>query len=233
MQKKYLVVGGSSGIGLALVKKLSDEGSDVSVWSRTHETIKHLPHVLHSQWDIVSDQVPELESEYLHGLVYCPGSINLKPFHRLTIADFQEDFEINVLGAVKAIQAALPKLKQVDHSGIVLFSTVAVGQGMSFHASIASAKGAVEGLTKSLAAELAPNIRVNCIAPSVVDTPLAQRLVGTDAKKEASERRHPLARIGQPIDIAEAAHYLLSDRAGWITGQVLGIDGGLSSIKML
>jgi NAD(P)-dependent dehydrogenase (short-subunit alcohol dehydrogenase family) len=167
-------------------------------------------------------------------LVYCPGTINLKPFHRFSIEDFQKDYEVNVLGAIKVLQACLKGLKKSESASVVLFSTVAVQVGLGFHSSISSAKGAVEGLAKSLAAEWAPNkIRVNVVAPSLTDTPLASALLGNEDKKEASNKRHPLGRYGQPEDIAGAAVFLLSTDASWMTGQVLHLDGGMSSVKSM
>jgi NAD(P)-dependent dehydrogenase (short-subunit alcohol dehydrogenase family) len=169
--------------------------------------------------------------ERLDGLVYLPGSITLKPFHRLTREDFLHDMEVNFFGAVAAIQSALPALKSSPSASLVLFSTIAVAQGMTFHASIASAKAAVEGLALSLAAELAPNIRVNVIAPSLTDTPLASPLVNSEAKLDAAAKRHPLRRIGSAQDVASLAAWLLSDASSFMTGQILRPDGGLSSVR--
>ena len=167
----------------------------------------------------------------LDGLVYCPGSIRLEPFQNLKLDAFREDFELNLIGAVRAMQAALPALKAGTRPAVVFFSTVAVSTGMPMHASIASAKGAIEGLTRSLAAELAPSIRVNAIAPSLTATPLAARLLRSDRQQEAAARRHPLDRIGQPEDIAAAARFLLSEQADWITGEILAVNGGMGSLQ--
>ena len=230
----YLVVGGSSGIGLALTHRLAAEGYRVIAASRTAEHLQGIEGVRHLPYDALQHEAPlNPEIETLHGLVYLPGSINLKPFHRLKREDFLQDFELNVVGAVKVIQDTLPLLKKAERSSIVLFSTVAVAQGMSFHASVATAKGALEGLARSLAAELAPKIRVNVIAPSITDTPLAGRLLSTEDKRQASGKRHPIDRIGTPDDMAAAASFLLTDQSSWITGQVLGVDGGLSRVKSL
>ncbi len=231
--KNYLIAGGSSGIGLELVKKLSAEGHQILVVSRTGDSLDGLPGVTHLHKDLLEDELAESElPASLDGIAYCPGSINLKPFRSLKPAAFLEDFQINVLGAVKVLQAAQKALKNAESPAVVLFSTVAVGQGMPFHASIAAAKGAVEGLTRSLAAEWAPAVRVNCIAPSLTDTPLAARLLASDEKKEAAGARHPLKRVGTASEIADLAHFLLSEKSTWITGQVIGLDGGMSSLKI-
>jgi 3-oxoacyl-[acyl-carrier protein] reductase len=231
--KSYLIAGGSSGIGLALVKKLSAEGHQVVVVSRTGGSLDGLPGVTHLPKNLLEDDLSESDlPAVLDGLVYCPGSINLKPFRSLKPEAFIEDFQINVLGAVKVLQASQKALKAAESPAVVLFSTVAVGQGMPFHASIAAAKGAVEGLTRSLAAEWAPAIRVNCIAPSLTDTPLAARLLSSDEKKETAGARHPLKRVGTPEEIAALTRFLLSDDSRWMTGQVIGMDGGMSSLKI-
>ena len=226
---KYLVIGGSKGIGKACTEQLLEEGHEVLVASRSNDEITHLP-VEHIELDVLHDVSALEDLDELHGLIYCPGSINLRPFNRLSQEDFQSDFELNVLGAVKAIQTSLPALKKGKGS-VVLFSTVAVQQGMAFHASVAASKGAIEGLTRSLAAELAPAVRVNAIAPSLTNTPLAEGLLGNDKKREASEERHPLKRVGRPEEIAAMAVHLVSDRGTWITGQVIGIDGGMSRLR--
>lgn len=234
MSKKYVVVGGSSGIGLSLTKLLSAQGNEVYVVSRSGANLDGLSNVNHISHDVTSSDELSIDGlDALDGIAYCPGTINLKPFHRMKREDFLEDFDVNVLGAIKTIQSLLTSLKKSDDPSIVLFSTVAVAQGMGFHASVAASKGALEGITKSLAAEFAPRIRVNCIAPSIVKTPLAGRLLSTEEKEEASGKRHPLARVGQPEDISEMAAFLLSDKSSWVTGQIIGIDGGMSAIKMM
>jgi NAD(P)-dependent dehydrogenase (short-subunit alcohol dehydrogenase family) len=223
--KNFLIVGGSSGIGKALAKQLSQAGHRVITTSRAASGFH--------RYDAVQDQLNLAElPEVLHGVAYCPGTINLKPFHRLTENDFMEDFRINVLGAVRTLQQTLPLLKNSDGAAVVLFSTVAVQQGMAFHASVAAAKGAVEGLAKSLAAEWAPKIRVNVIAPSLTDTKLAEKLLATDEKKKAAADRHPLKQLGSAEDMAQMAAFLLTNQSGWITGQVFHVDGGLSSVRL-
>ena len=229
--KNIVVVGGTKGIGKQLVDALT--GYNRFVIARSQDEL-----LLNEQTTFLPGDVtaPSIDisglPDVIDGLVYCPGSINLKPFHRLTEADFLNEWQLNFMGAVKIIQQLLPALKKAETPSIVLFSTVAVQTGMPFHASIAAAKGAVEGLTRSLAAELSPKIRVNCIAPSLVQTSLAEKLTNTPEKIEAGGKRHALQRIGQPNDIASMAEFLLSDKAAWITGQVLHIDGGMSTLKV-
>lgn len=227
--KNFAIAGGTSGIGKALAEQLIDAGHRVFVCSRKAEGVP--AGAEHIVWDALGDQAPEGLPDTLHGAVYTPGSINLRMFRSLKPADFQHDFNISVLGAVRFLQAVHPALKASGNASAVLFSTVAVGQGMPFHASVAAAKGAVEGLVRSLAAEWAPVVRVNAIAPSLVETPMAARLLDTDAKKEASAKRHPLARYGKAEEIAALAAFLLSDQASWISGQVIGADGGLSTLR--
>lgn len=229
----YLIIGGTSGIGLETTKLLS-KNNRVIVLSREKKNLDGLNNVEFISADVTKpmDELPQI-SEPISGIVYCPGTINLKPLKSLKLEDFQNDFEVNLLGAVKVINKYFNNLKEAGKSSIVLFSTVAVQTGMPYHASIASAKGAVEGLTRTLAAEFAPNIRVNCIAPSITNTPLAEKLLNNETKVKSSEDRHPLKRIGDAKEIAEAVAFLLSDSASFITGQVIKIDGGISSIKTI
>tara|TARA_R110002049_G_scaffold302804_2_gene496252 strand:- start:402 stop:1094 length:693 start_codon:yes stop_codon:yes gene_type:complete len=230
MSKTYLIVGGTSGIGNAIVKQLSASGNQVIVASREEKNLEGLSNVTFQKLDV--NEVVELDlPESIDGLAYCPGSINLKPFHRIKEEDFLAEFQLNAMGAVKVIQHALPKLKKADNASIVLFSTVAVQTGLTFHTSIAMAKGALEGLGRSLASELAPKIRVNLVAPSLTDTPLATSLLSSDEKRNANADRHPLKKIGTSDDIANAAVYLLTDQSSWMTGQVLHVDGGMSRLK--
>jgi NAD(P)-dependent dehydrogenase (short-subunit alcohol dehydrogenase family) len=230
MKKNILVIGGSSGIGLEIVKQLHDE-HNIYVANRTNESLSNFKHEF-IKIDIIEETIdPTLLPEVLDGLVYCPGTINLRPFRGLKPDTFLSDFNINVMGAIKNIQAVLKNLNQSKHSSIVLFSTVAVQTGMPFHSSIAASKGAVEGLTRSLAAELAPKISVNAIAPSIVDTPLSDKFLNNDAKMERAIERHPLKKVGSPADIAKAAIFLLTN-SSWITGQVIGIDGGIGNLKI-
>lgn len=230
--KNFLIVGASSGIGFSLAQSLIEAGANVFTASRTQPNLT----AKFFFWDAQnpdSNTFNELPST-LDGLIYCPGTINLKPFHRLSNEDFLKDFQINLLGAVSVIQANLSRLKAVGNASIVLFSTVAVQTGMGFHASIAASKGAIEGLTKSLAAEFAVSkIRVNAIAPSLTDTPLAKTLLSSPEKIEASNKRHPIGRVGKSEDISSMAKLLLSDDGSWITGQIFHIDGGMSSIRMM
>jgi len=234
MSIKYLIVGGSSGIGLALTNRLATEGNTVFVLSRNQNQLEISDKIIYHKIDVLDQpqSFPSFENEF-DGLLYCPGSITLKPLKILKEQDYTNDFNLNALGAVKVISQYLTNLKKVEKSSIVLFSTVAVQTGMPYHASIAMAKGAVEGLTRSLAAEFAPKIRVNAIAPSLTDTPLASKLLSNDEKKEASAKRHPLNSIGNAEDIANAAYYLLSDKSSWVTGQIFHIDGGMSSLRLL
>lgn len=223
--KNIILVGGNSGIGKAVAAQLQEDGATIFSYSRTGEGTAAV------DFSTDFEELPGLP-EIIDGVVYCPGTINLKPFHRISIADFKQEMEVNFYGAIRLLQACLKGLKKSSSPSVVLYSTVAVQTGMGFHAGIASAKGAIEGLTRSLAAEWAPNkIRVNAIAPSLTETPLASALLSTPEKKEASDKRHPLGRVGKPEDIAEATVFLLSEKSSWMTGQILHLDGGMSHLK--
>lgn len=230
MSKNILLIGGSHGIGNAIVQHLKD-GNNVYVASRENENLP--TGVTHITFDALTDDIDLSQlPEALHGFVYCPGSINLKPFKMLKQEHFEEDMAINFFALLKVTRAVLPLLTKDGPSSIVYFSTVAVGKGMPFHTSVAAAKGAIEGFAKALAAEYAPTIRINVIAPSLVDTPLAGRMLNSDEKKEKMGELHPLKRVGTPDDIASVAAFLLNNNAGWITGQVIGVDGGKSTLNM-
>ena len=224
-----LIIGASSGIGLALANKLVQKGEKVISISRNSPKAYYGQFIQH---DILSEQeLPKLEGA-IDGLVYCPGSINLKLFRTLKAQDFENDFKLNVLGAIKSIQAYSSNLQLSKNASIVLFSSVAVQTGLPFHSSVAASKGAIEGLTRALAAEFSPKMRVNCIAPSLTNTPMAEKLINTPEKLEASNNRHPLKRIGSVDDIANSIEFLLSEKASWITGQILHVDGGLSTLRV-
>ncbi len=227
--KHYVIVGASSGIGLELAKKLS-LSNNITALSRSEKEVNTLSNTTYYSVDI-SEETPNFPvlDNPIDGLIYCPGTINLKPFRSLRAEDYLNEWNINFLGAVKIIKHFLPQLQQAENSSIVLFSTVAVQTGMAFHASIAAAKGAVEGLTRSLAAEFAPKVRVNAVAPSLTNTPLADKLINAEAKLKSAEDRHPLKKIGQPNDIANAVLYLLD--ANWVTGQIISVDGGMSALR--
>jgi NAD(P)-dependent dehydrogenase (short-subunit alcohol dehydrogenase family) len=229
----YLIIGASSGIGFQLATQLSNAGNQVYGTYNKHPLASDNQFLEYHFLDVLQESGLNLNflPESIDGIAYCPGSINLRPFDRLKSTDFIADYELQVIGAIKVIQAVLPKLKQSEKASIVLFSTVAVQTGLPFHSIVSASKGALEGLTKALAAEYSPKIRVNCIAPSLTETPLAAALLNTDQKKEANASRHPLNRYGQVEDIANLAEFLLSQKSSWITGQIHKIDGGLSSLK--
>jgi NAD(P)-dependent dehydrogenase (short-subunit alcohol dehydrogenase family) len=226
MTHPILVVGASSGIGGHIAKQLIASGHEVIGIGRSEA-----PHIAqYHAIDIFKDALPVIDQP-LSGIVYCIGSINLRPFRALKVADFKQDYEVNVLGAVQVLQQYGPNLQKSGSGSVVLFSTVAVQTGMPYHASIAAAKGAVEGLTRSLAAEWAPTVRVNCIAPSLTGTHLAARLLDNEQKRAGAQERHPLKAVGQPEDIAAMAVMLLSSQTKFMTGQVIAMDGGIGAVK--
>ncbi|MGM0572251.1 MAG: SDR family NAD(P)-dependent oxidoreductase [Bacteroidota bacterium] len=230
--KNYLIVGASSGIGKELASILNRDGHQVHGTYRNSEVQTKEEGIEYHFLDVTADQLKlDFLPEKIDGVAYCPGTINLRPFARIKPEQFLNDFNIQVVGAVKVIQALMPRLKKAEAASIVMFSTVAVQSGFNFHSLVSASKGAVEGLVRSLAAEFAPTIRVNCVAPSITDTPLASGLLNSDEKREANAKRHPMKRVGSVSDIAEMAAFLLSDKSGWITGLVIGVDGGMSVIK--
>ncbi len=229
----YLIVGASSGIGKQLSEQLASAGHRVYATYYRNKIESSNSSIQYQYLNVLEDTISlDFLPDQIHGLVYCPGSINLKPFSRFQPSEFMQDFNLQVTGAIKVLQYVLPKLKNAGQAAVILFSTVAVQTGLNFHSLVSTSKGALEGLTKALAAELAPNIRVNCVAPSLTDTPLASSLLNTAQKTENSALRHPLKRIGTATDIANISEFLLSEKAGWITGQIMHVDGGMSTIKM-
>ena len=227
--KNILLIGGSYGIGLAIAQELQND-NNIFVASRTNENLAGL-NVTHIPFDASTDTLDTSKlPAILDGLVYCPGSINLRPFRGLKPEAFEADLQINFISLVKVIQAVLPNLTASEQSSIVLFSSVAASMGMPFHTSVAAAKGAIEGFAKALAAEYAPKIRVNVIAPSLTDTPLADKFLNNETKQEKSAERHPLKRFGKPEDSAQMASFLLSDKSSWISGQIFHVDGGMSTL---
>jgi 3-oxoacyl-[acyl-carrier protein] reductase len=227
--KNILLIGGSYGIGLALAKELQFENK-VYIASRTKENIEEM-HVTHIPFDALTDTLDTTAlPATIDGLVYLPGSINLRPFKGLKPESFETDLQVNFISLVKVIQSVLPNLLASEQSSIVVFSSVAASMGMPFHTSVAAAKGAIEGFAKALAAEYAPKIRVNVIAPSLTDTPLADKFLNNETKQEKSAERHPLKRFGKPEDSANMATFLLSDKSSWISGQIFHVDGGMSTL---
>jgi len=229
--KNILLIGGSYGIGLALTNLLKEEHY-LFVASRSNEQLQGA-NITHLTFDALNDTIDTSKlPAVIDGLVYLPGSINLRPFKGIKPEVFQEDLNINFISMVKVLQTVLPQLTASEQSSVVLFSSVAAQKGMPFHTSVAAAKGAVEGFAKALAAEYAPKMRVNVIAPSLTDTPLADKFLNNELKKEKSAERHPLKRVGTPEDIAQMAAFLLSDKSSWITGQVFGVDGGMGNLSI-
>lgn len=238
MSKKVLVYGAAGGIGEEVARRLAERGAQLHLAGRAEEQLESLAAELgatHSVGDVTDEtsfqRIAKDAGEELDGLVYAVGTINLKGFQRLDPQDYINDFRINSLGAALAVQASLKALRNGNGASIVFYSSVAAGKGFPFHASIAMAKSAIEGLTVSLASELAPNIRVNAIAPSLTKTPLAEKLLANEKTAESMARMHPLRRLGTAQDIAAATMFLLSDDSSWMTGQVIGVDGGRSTLN--
>lgn len=226
--RKIAIVGGSKGIGFAILQKLVQDNQLINI-SRTTPNLEHI-NLTHHTCDVLNDELPLLEE--VDSLIYCPGSINLKPISRLKLDDFRNDFEVNVIGAIKTIQQYLPQLKKGNYPSILLFSTVAAKLGMPFHASVAAAKSGVEGITKSLGAEFAPTIRVNAIAPTVTDTDLASKLLRNDKMVENIKQRHPLKKYLNPEEVADMAEFLISSKSSSVSGQIFEMDCGIVSFKI-
>jgi 3-oxoacyl-[acyl-carrier protein] reductase len=229
MSKKYLLIGASSHVSIALANILKTENHQIIGISRQETNYDY-----DSFYQIENYQIENLPTfDFpIDGLVYFPGTINLKPFHRLTPQDFLNDLQVNVLGATATIQKYLNNLKQSENPSIVLISSVAATTGMPFHASIGMAKAALEGLSKALAAEFAPKIRVNTVAPSLTNTPLAQKFLASEEKIELAKQRNPMKKVGSADDLAQTIHFLLSEKSNWITGQTFAVDGGMGSLKV-
>ncbi len=229
--KNYLIIGASSGIGKALTRKLSATSNVIGTYN-TNQPDTTLANVTWHQFDVLTHDTADLDvPEVLDGIVYCPGSINLKPFHRFSEEEILKDVQLQVTGGLKAVQTNIKALKKAEDASVVFLSSVAVQKGFAYHTQVAVSKGAVEGLTKSLAAELAPQVRVNCVAPSLTDTQLAGRLLGSEEKKEAHGKAHPMGRVGEPEDIANTITFLLSEESSWMSGQVMHVDGGRSTLN--
>ncbi len=234
MEKHYLFIGGSTGIGLQLVNYVLAENNAITVLSRDYGQLPSDDRLTYFPFDVASEKNEFTKVEgAIHGLVYFPGPITIKPVKAIKPMMLRNDFEINLVGFVRSVQAYLPNLKKAEQASVVAFSSVAAQTGLAFHTSIAASKGAVEGAVRAMAAELAPKIRVNAIAPSITQTPLMAGFLDTEAKQKTMAERHPLKRYGQPEDIAGMAHFLLTDKSGWITGQVFSVDGGLGAIRNL
>ncbi len=228
----FLIIGASSGIGRQLALQLSESGHQV-FGTYLQTKVSDSPSIQYHQLNVLDGELSfQFLPQTIDGLIYCPGTINLKPFERLKISDFEDDYKLQIIGFVKVMQAVLPKLKKSTNASVLVYSTVAVQTGLPFHTQVSATKGAIEGLTKALAAEFAPKIRVNCIAPSLTDTPLAQQFLNSDQKREANALRHPLKKIGSVQDIANISEFLVTDKSQWVTGQIFHVDGGMSTLKV-
>lgn len=227
----YLIIGASSGIGMALASQLANEGHQV--YGTYNRRASEIPLVRMHHLDITSQEMDlSFLPDVLEGLVYCPGLIDLKPFHRMKPAEFIDDYQVQVLGAIKVLQETYANLKKAEQASVVLFSTVAVQSGFPFHTKVSASKGAIEGFARALAAEWAPKVRVNVVAPSLTHTPLSKKLLNSEDKEKANAQRHPLRRIGNVEDMSNAAAFLLTRQSSWVTGQVLPVDGGISRLKV-
>ena len=225
--KNILIIGGTKGIGKAIVEQLVNENIVICM-SRNSTEFSHNNYT-HTTFDSTVDELPDFEK--VDTLIYCPGSINLKPISTLSIDDFRKDFEINVIGAVKAIKKYIPLLKKGLNPSILLFSTVATKLGMPYHASVSASKSAIDGIVKTLGAELAPKIRINAIAPTITKTELASKILRNDKVVENMIERHPLKKILSPEEVSKMAKFLISEDASSISGQIINMDAGIVSFK--
>ncbi|MGR3809454.1 SDR family NAD(P)-dependent oxidoreductase [Jiulongibacter sp. NS-SX5] len=230
MEKTYLVIGASGGVGSSVAEELLSQGHKV-IGTYNSNSIEPKGKLEAHHLDVMNIESLDFIPEQLDGLVYCPGSIQLKPFNRFKTEDFLQDYQLQVVGFTEVLKNSINALKASNNGSIVTYSTVAVQSGFPFHAQVSASKGAIEGLTRALSAELAPSVRINSIAPSITNTPLAGKLLNSEQKMEANAERHPLKRVGTPKDIAKLTSYLLSEDSSWMTGQVIQLDGGISTIK--
>ena len=238
MNKKILIFGGTGAIGFSIAKKMNEEGYSPVIISRNKEDLASKAENIGCEYEtcdiLDSDQIENVSKKYndeVVGLAYCVGSINLKPLRMSKNDDFIDSFKINTLGAINVIKSNLPSLTK-NNGSILLFSTVAVQQGFTNHSIVSSSKGAIEGLTLSLAAEFAPKIRVNCIAPSLTNSKMSQKMLSNETIKKAIENMHPIPKIGQGEDFGDLSSFLLSEKNSWITGQIFHIDGGRSTLRI-
>ena len=225
--KNFLIIGGTKGIGKAIVEEVI-EHNKITCLSRNKTDFVH-KNYSHVKFDALSDDLPDLDS--IDCLIYCPGSINLKPISTLSLDDFRNDFELNVIGAVRAIKKYLPLLKKSENASILLFSTVATKLGMPYHASVSVAKSGIDGLVKTLGSELAPKVRINAIAPTITNTDLASKILRNEKVVENMVERHPLKMILSPKEVAKMASFLVSEDASSISGQIFNMDAGIVSFK--
>ena len=226
---RILIIGGSRGIGKEVLNSQLNKSKRCVVLSRTGSDINDT-NLEHHVIDISSGSLPEVND--IESLVFCPGSITLKPFLQLKDEDFLKDFEINVMGAIKCIRFYINELKKSENPSITMFSTVAVSQGMPFHSSISTAKAGIEGLTKSLAAEFAPKVRVNCVAPTLTKTDLAKGILRNERIEENISEKHPLKKICEASDVSGMVNFLVSSDAKMVTGQIMRVDSGMSTLKV-
>ena len=238
MSKKILIFGGTGAIGFSIAKKMNEEDYSPVIISRNKEDLINKAEIIGCEYEtcdvLDSDQIEKVSKKYndeVVGLAYCVGSINLKPLKMSKDDDFIDSFKINTLGAINVIKSNLASLTK-NNGSILLFSTVAVQQGFANHSIVSSAKGAIEGLTHSLAAEFAPKVRVNCIAPSLTDSKMSQKMLSNETIRKAIENMHPIPKIGAGQDFADFSSFLLSKKNNWITGQIFHIDGGRSTLRI-